>query len=498
MKATVAVSVFVMLLAAGGAGAAVAPSPAAVPGAKANKYAAVVVDSDSGVVLYERNADFSRYPASLTKMMTLYLTFDALKAGRIKLTDKLAVSEHAASRDPSRLGLRPGSTLQLEDAIEAMTTKSANDAASVVAEAVAKGSESRFAEMMTAKAHDLGMKRSTFRNASGLPEGGHVSSALDMAILARALVHDFPEYYHFFSVSHFDFGGKRYPSQNRFLRTYPGADGLKTGYIDSSGHNLAASASRGGKRLITVVLGGDTARWTREYASQLLDTAYAGIDPKLVVVASAQKATTGAVAAAATVSAATAGPIATATASAAGAVGVAVAATATAAVTSAATAPPATAPSATAPAVAMATTAQPATTAAANPEPIPSPSRSTATETLLAAAQPSKPASEAAKKPDAAATKADEAALRARAWSVQVGLYRDRAVAERRGKEARERVPGPLGKAPLMMAGYGSDVSPRFGGLTEADARQACTQLQRASLPCVVVPPGRALIIATN
>lgn len=478
MRAKVGVFVFATLLVAGAARAAVAPAPASVPGAKPDKYAAVVVDSDSGVVLYERNADFARYPASLTKMMTLYLTFDALKAGRIKLTDKLPVSAHAASRDPSRLGLNGGTTLALEDAIRAMTTKSANDAACVVAEAVGKGSETRFAEMMTAKARELGMKRSTFRNASGLPESGHVSSALDMAILARALVRDFPEQYHFFSVSHLDFRGKRYGSQNRFLRTYPGADGLKTGYIDSSGHNLAASALRGGKRLITVVLGGDTARWTREYASQLLDTAYAGIDPQLIVIANAPSGTTaatsGAAAAAATVSASTAGPIATATASAA---------------TGAATKP--------AVAAVADATSPAAPVASAAGEQIPSPSRSTATETLLAAAQPPRAANDYAKKA-AAPSKSDEAAMRARAWSVQVGLYRDRAVAEKRGKEARERVPGPLGKAPMMMAGYGSDISPRFGGLTESDARQACTQLQRASLPCVVVPPGRALIIATN
>jgi|GEM_PF-441711 len=568
MRAKTAVCGLVLLLVARAAGAAV-PGGAVLgtvdPGAKAEKYAAVVLDSDTGVVLYERNADFPRYPASLTKMMTLYLTFDALKAGRIKLTDRLPVSEHAASRDPSRLGLSPGSTLMLEDAIQAMTTKSANDAACVVGEALAKGSEARFAEMMTAKAHDLGMKHSTFRNASGLPESGHVSSALDLAVLARALVRDFPEQYHFFSVPSFDFAGKRWPNQNRFLRTYPGADGLKTGYIDSSGHNLAASAVRGGKRLISVVLGGNTMRWTRDYASQLLDLAYAGIGPEFVMLASASSApaqAAGAVADAAT------------------APGAAVAA-------------PVAAPAALAPTAAAKTTTAPAAATSAAAPPIPSASRSAATETLLAkdktpqpqhdattptgaataqtpqapsakdktpqpqhdAAKPTgaataqtpqaslakvktpqpQPQHDAAKPTDAATAQTPQApsdaatptnaatpntsqpsnntarqanaatpqtreaaAVPATTWSVQIGLYRDRALAEKRGMEARERVPGSLGKAPMMLAGYGSNVSPRFDGLSESDARQACAQLQRASLPCVVVPPGRALIIATN
>jgi len=524
---------------------------AAVPGATAKKYAAVVLDSDTGVVLYESNADFTRYPASLTKMMTLYLAFDALKSGKIKLTTLLPVSEHAASRDPSRLGLTPGSKLALDDAIQAMTTKSANDAACVVAEALANGSEARFAEMMTAKAQALGMKHTSFRNASGLPEGGHLSSAMDIAILARALVRDFPEHYHFFSVSHFDWGGKSYPSQNRFLRTYPGADGLKTGYIDSSGHNLAASAVRGGKRLIAVVLGGDTQRWTREYASQLLDIAYGEIDPKLLVVASvpATPAATAAapvaaaktapvaaaagatVAAARTVSAAvvaattvpaavasapaapatlppapmatapattasaTKAPTSTATASAATATATAAgrtpgaAASATTTAKAAATAPPANNSTA-----AASTSATTATAIATNniQASVPSPAHSSSTDALLASAQPS---ADQRQQPDSGKS---EASLRAHAWSVQVGLYNNREDARKRGQEARDYVPNYLGKAPLMLAGYGSNVSPRFGGLTETDARQTCTQLQRKKLPCVVVPPGRALVIATN
>src|SRR3990167_8967199 len=167
-----------------------------------------------------------------------------------------------------------------------MTTKSANDAASVVAEALGKGSEARFAEMMTAKAKTLGLKQTKFLNASGLPGQGHMSSARDLATLCLALVRDYPDYYRYFSTSAFEFKGERYPNQNRFLRSYFGADGIKTGFVNASGHNLAASAIRRDKRLVAIVMGGDTQLWTREHATRLMDVAYAKIDPNLAFMAS--------------------------------------------------------------------------------------------------------------------------------------------------------------------------------------------------------------------
>ena len=258
----------------------------ATPTAPASRYASIVVDAETGAVLYERNADLPRHPASLTKIMTLYLAFEALAQKKLTLTDELPVSSYAAGRDPSRLDLAPGSRLKVEDAIRGMTTKSANDAACILGEALGGGSETRFAERMTGKAKALGLKQTKFVNASGLPDEGHISSARDLALLSRALIQKYPDYYHYFALETFQFHGTRFQNQNRFLQTYYGADGIKTGFVNASGHNLAASAVRGGKRLIAIVLGGDTQAWTREHATRLLDVSYAKIDPSLVMVAS--------------------------------------------------------------------------------------------------------------------------------------------------------------------------------------------------------------------
>lgn len=249
-----------------------------------SRYASIVMDAETGNVLYERNADLPRHPASLTKIMTLYLTFEALAAKTLAVTDMLPVSQYAAEHDPSRLDLVPGTKLKVEDAIRAITTKSANDAACVLAERLS-GSEAHFAEMMTAKGKALGMKQTAFHNASGLPCEGHTTSARDLALLSKALIHDYPQYYTYFSTPAFDYHGTRFPNQNRFLNTYYGADGIKTGFVNASGHNLAASAVRGGKRLIAIVMGGDSQPWTREHAMRLLDVSYAKIDPSLAMVA---------------------------------------------------------------------------------------------------------------------------------------------------------------------------------------------------------------------
>jgi D-alanyl-D-alanine carboxypeptidase len=236
-------------------------------------YSSIVIDANTGAVLDEQNADAANYPASLTKMMTLYLVFDALERGRLTLKQPITVSSHAAMQAPSRLGLRAGQTITVEQAILALVTKSANDAAVAVAETLG-GSESRFADIMTTRAQALGMKRSTFRNASGLPDGRQVTTARDMATLGRALYRDFPQYYSYFSRLSFIYRGRSIGNHNRLLRSYEGADGIKTGYIRAVGYNLAASAVRDGRRVVGVVLGSRTAGQRNVRMTDLLDRGF--------------------------------------------------------------------------------------------------------------------------------------------------------------------------------------------------------------------------------
>ncbi|MDX2223787.1 MAG: D-alanyl-D-alanine carboxypeptidase [Rhodospirillaceae bacterium] len=238
------------------------------------KYAAIVVDADTGAVLHGRNADTLNYPASLTKMMTLYMLFDAVEQGRYTLTSELSVSARAAGMSPTKLGLPPGSTIRVDDAIQALITKSANDVAAVVAENLA-GSESKFAAQMTEKARAIGMRRSTFKNASGLPNDKQRSTARDMAILAKRLMMDFPQHYHYFGRTDYVHGGAAMRTHNNLLLSYQGADGIKTGYTVASGFNLVTSAHRDGKRLIGVVFGGKTARSRDAHMADLLDAGFA-------------------------------------------------------------------------------------------------------------------------------------------------------------------------------------------------------------------------------
>lgn len=219
--------------------------------------AALVMDAETGRVLYARSGDALRSPASLTKMMTLYVLFDYIKAGRIKLSDEMSVSTFASSQDPSKLGLKKGDTITVEQAIYGLVIKSANDVAVVIAEHIG-GSESRFAAMMTQRARDLGMRRTTFRNASGLPNDQQLTTARDLAILARALMRNHPTLYNYFRATYFTWKGKTIKTHNRVLTSLNGANGIKTGYTRASGFNLTTSAERNGKRLIGVVLGGDT------------------------------------------------------------------------------------------------------------------------------------------------------------------------------------------------------------------------------------------------
>lgn len=256
-------------------GAVVLAATLVGPAAQA-RYAAIVVDHASGDTLLGEDVDETVHPASLTKMMTTYLAFEAIAAKKVTLDTRLPVSARAASRPPSRLGLKPGATIRLEDAILALLTKSANDVASVVAEGLAP-SEDEFARRMTQKAHALGMNHTEFHNASGLPHPDQVTSARDMALLARHLIDDFPEYYPYFSRATFTYGGRVIRNHNFLLGRYPGTDGLKTGYINASGYNLVASSVRGGRRLIAVVLGGKTARSRDRQVMRLLDDGFASL-----------------------------------------------------------------------------------------------------------------------------------------------------------------------------------------------------------------------------
>ena len=233
------------------------------------KYAAIVVDARTGEVLYARRADSPRYPASITKIMTLYLTFQALSEGHLKLDDPVLISPRAAAQAPSKLGLAAGETLNVDQAIRAVSVKSANDVAVALAEKIA-GNESRFAALMTLKAEELGMSRTRFVNASGLPDSRQISSARDIAILSRAVMRDYPQYYSYFNVRNFTFRGVSMNNHNGLLFRTPGVDGLKTGFTNASGYNLAASMVKDNRRLITVVMGGQTGRLRDDHVAKLL------------------------------------------------------------------------------------------------------------------------------------------------------------------------------------------------------------------------------------
>lgn len=236
-----------------------------------DKYAAIVVDGTTGAILHERNSRELRYPASLTKMMTLYMLFEALDSGRVAPDAQLPVTAYAASKPPSRLGLRAGQHLDVRTAILALCVRSANDVAAVVAEYLGD-TEPRFAEMMTAKARQLGMTSTTFTNASGLPDAAQRTTARDMAVLSMALRKRFPHHYHYFSNRQFAHGGKVIRGHNDLLGRVEGVDGLKTGFIRASGFNLATSAQRGGRRIVAVVMGGETARARNAHMEDLIET----------------------------------------------------------------------------------------------------------------------------------------------------------------------------------------------------------------------------------
>ncbi|MGD9638502.1 MAG: D-alanyl-D-alanine carboxypeptidase family protein [Alphaproteobacteria bacterium] len=247
--------------------ATIKPSFASIP------MASIAVDADSGLVIKADNADVQTYPASLTKVMTLYMVFEALEKGWITENDMMKVSYNASSKPSAKLWLKPNSEISVEDGIKAIITRSANDVATVFAEHLGK-SEENFAKMMTTVAKELGMSSTTFKNASGLHNSEQKTTARDLAILAMAIMNHFPQYYYLFSTRMFEFNNQKCFNHNRLLRTYSGADGIKTGFVQASGFNLITSAHRGGHRIVAVVLGRNSAKQRDKDMTKLLDKSF--------------------------------------------------------------------------------------------------------------------------------------------------------------------------------------------------------------------------------
>jgi len=244
-------------------------------GANAADYRAVLVaDIDTGHVLYQENANQLNYPASLTKIMTLYLTFDALEHKRLHLDDYLIVSQSAANAEPVKLGLAAGSKIKVEDAIKAVAVHSANDVARVLAENLKGGKEGNFADLMTRVASEIGLQNTNFENSSGLPNDDHMSTARDIALLAVAVYKHFPQYWKYFGIKSWTYNGKTYTNSNRLLGTYPGCDGMKTGFTNKSKYSLVATAKRDGRHLIAVVLGAENKDVRANVATKMLNLGF--------------------------------------------------------------------------------------------------------------------------------------------------------------------------------------------------------------------------------
>ena len=246
-----------------------APAVAATP-----RYAAMAIDANTGTVLHNQAGDAKRYPASLTKMMTLYLTFELIELGRLDYATKIKMTEEGAAASPSKLGLKPGEEITVLDAIKILVTKSANDVAIALAQHIG-GTEANFARLMTRKAHQIGMKSTTFMNASGLPNDEQVTTARDMLTLALRLQDEFPKHYKLFATRSFTYGGKTYRNHNALLTRYQGMDGIKTGYTRASGFNLVSSVHRNGKHVVAAVFGGKTSRIRNARMVSVLDKAIA-------------------------------------------------------------------------------------------------------------------------------------------------------------------------------------------------------------------------------
>lgn len=245
-------------------------TPTEAPAVSKRAYSAMVVDASTGKILHEEAAGELRYPASLTKMMTLYILFEQLDSGRLNTNSALSVSEYAAGRPPAKLGVKAGTSIPVDTAIRALAVRSANDVAVVIAENLA-GSEEAYARAMTSKARSLGMADTVFVNASGLPDGRQVTTARDMAILGRAINSRFPRYFAYFSTPEISYGGRTWKNTNKLLGKVNGVNGIKTGYVRNSGFNLVTNVERGGKHIIAVVIGGRTGNSRNAKMTELIE-----------------------------------------------------------------------------------------------------------------------------------------------------------------------------------------------------------------------------------
>lgn len=419
-------------------------------------YEAIVLDAETGQVLRELNPDATTYPASLTKMMTLYLTFEALNSGKVRLDQYFPVSAAAAAHAPSKLGLEPGDSVTVRDLILGIVTKSANDAAAVLAEGLG-GTEANFAAMMTQKAHQLGMVHTFYHNASGLPDPGQLTTARDIARLALALLHDFPREYRYFSVRQFEFEGRTVDSHDHLLEWYDGADGIKTGYTVASGFNLATSAVRNGHRLVGVIMGGSTPRVRDEEMARLLDLGFADLANQAPVVAQNRPP------AAPVVAAPPQAPVAPAQVAAAQ--------------------PPKPAPSFAA--LAGASLAAPAAAAPpVPPNPRPEPQPSTIGAVAAAALQHLAPVSHA--------QAATVQPAPPETWGIQIGSYRGEAAAERAERKIT-RLAIAKGKESVILAPAAGERDRvyrlRLLHFSPLGARNACEALRHEGIGCSVVPP---------
>ncbi len=457
------------------------------------KYADLIMDTGTGRILHETNADAERHPASLTKMMTLYLVFAALESGRLHLHDELLVSPSAAAAAPSKLGLRPGDRIEVEDVILGLVTRSANDAAITAGEALG-GTEARFAGMMTQTAHKLGMSNTVYKNASGLPNDEQVTTARDQARLALAIQKHFPQYYPYFSHQVFYFRGERIESHNHLLARYEGMDGLKTGFINASGFNLVTSAKHGNTRLIGVIFGGTSAVSRDNQMARLLDAGFAGSfdnRPQVQMASAVVPAYKPEIAQPVIEKAA------------------------------AASVPAASKSEVTSMDEEFAENASQGASQPANPEPMKQIAQRTidqhAQAAQVAAAAPAVEAQPEAKRnpspmlqaqaETAPAQPAQKATLRAPAnddaktanrrnaseWGIQVGAYNDRASGQRATALVADSMPELLSKASAKVvtatSSSGTIYRARLIGIDEADARSACAQLQKKDRPCMVLPP---------
>ena len=485
----------------------------------------IVVDGNTGEVLHTSNADASRHPASLSKIMTLYLLFERLEAGKIKLDTQLKVSKHAAEQAPTKLGLKPGQTIAVEDAIKAVVTKSANDAAVAIAENLG-GDEDGFAKLMTEKAHALGMNRTTYVNASGLPDDDQNTTAADQARLGRAIQERFPRYYKFFSTEEFVYRGHAMRNHNHLLGVVGGVDGIKTGYTRASGFNLVTSVHRDGRYIIAVVLGGRSAfeRDTRmrglinthireaslrHTAPVIAEKAEQRGDPKSVSADKAdQRSEQKPVAFIKAPLSSHADPTPTASAKGNG--------NATAGTNDPIqpllvktityrTAPVQTAPLAPMPALVPAAAPLPQPTAAAAARPPAPPVPEAPNTVVVASAEPAAVATAAKAEPvksevakpdtprmDIAKAEPTPAQIRARGgWLIQIGAYEGEDEARQHLSEARLKIPSILATADpfteRVQKGDKALYRARFAGFDKAMAEAACRQLKRSEIACMTV-----------